>query len=315
MDNKAKYRDLCKNQPNIPVFSKDWWLDAVCEKNWDVCLVEKGKQITAAMPYQIRKRHGFTMIEQPPMTQTLGPWIIDSDAKYTNRLSLENGFLKNLIEQLPPFDHFEQFWYHERENWLPFFWKDFYQTTRYTYRINNLTDLDKTWSDFRKNVRGHIRKAENRFNLQVTSECSIDDFLKLNIQTFERQSIRLPYSKQFIKKIDSACIKNNACKIFIAADEEGRHHAGAYVVWDNKTVYYIMGGGNPDLRNSGAQSLCMWEAIKFASSLNLSFDFEGSMIEPIERFFRNFGAIQTPFFCIYKTNSKLIKIRKFLRRL
>ena len=76
-----------------------------------------------------------------------------------------------------------------------------------------------------------------------------------------------------------------------------------------------MGGGNPDLRNSGAQSLCMWEAIKFASSLNLSFDFEGSMIEPIERFFRNFGAIQTPFFCIYKTNSKLIKIRKFLRRL
>jgi hypothetical protein len=43
MANKQKYRKFCKKEKNIPVFSKDWWLDAVCgEENWDVAIVEKG---------------------------------------------------------------------------------------------------------------------------------------------------------------------------------------------------------------------------------------------------------------------------------
>jgi hypothetical protein len=42
----------------------------------------------------------------------------------------------------------------------------------------------------------------------------------------------------------------------------------------------------------------MWEAIKFASTVTKRFDFEGSMIEPVERFFRAFGAKQTPYFAL-----------------
>ena len=78
-----------------------------------------------------------------------------------------------------------------------------------------------------------------------------------------------------------------------------------------------MGGGDPDLRNSGAASLCVWEAIKFASTVTKSFDFEGSMHEPIERFFRAFGAEQRPYFEVSHTPSKLIKaaiqVREILR--
>lgn len=76
-----------------------------------------------------------------------------------------------------------------------------------------------------------------------------------------------------------------------------------------------MGGGDPDLRNSGATSLCIWEAILFASTIVKKFDFEGSMIESIEKFFRAFGASQTPYFEIYKTPSKLIRTAFFLRDL
>jgi hypothetical protein len=39
------------------------------------------------------------------------------------------------------------------------------------------------------------------------------------------------------------------------------------------------------------------------------------MIEPVERFFRAFGAIQTPYFAISKTNSKLLKIYQGLKGL
>ena len=70
--------------------------------------------------------------------------------------------------------------------------------------------------------------------------------------------------------------------------------------------------GDPELRSSGATSLCMWEAIAHATSVTTRFDFEGSMIESIERFFRGFGAEQTPYFHITKTPSRLFRARQAL---
>jgi hypothetical protein len=42
-------------------------------------------------------------------------------------------------------------------------------------------------------------------------------------------------------------------------------------------------------------SLLLWEAIKHARTVTRTFDFEGSMIEPIERFFRAFGGTLTSY--------------------
>ncbi|WP_343823783.1 hypothetical protein [Clostridium subterminale] len=38
------------------------------------------------------------------------------------------------------------------------------------------------------------------------------------------------------------------------------------------------------------------------------FDFEGSMIENVKNSFRRFGAVQVPYFCIYKEYSRLFKM-------
>ena len=74
-----------------------------------------------------------------------------------------------------------------------------------------------------------------------------------------------------------------------------------------------MGGSDPDIRSSGANSLCLWEAIKFSKIVTKSFDFEGSMIEPIERFMRAFGSSQTPFFEVSFTPNRFLRTAKFLK--
>jgi hypothetical protein len=172
--------------------------------------------------------------------------------------------------------------------------------------------MDAVWSGLRENIRREIRKASGRFDLRVRTDCPIDEFLALNAQTFGRQNKKLPYSMEFVRDLDSACVANDARRIFVAEDDQGRHHAGVYVIWDDQSAYYLMGGGNAELRGSGATSLCMWEAIKFASTVTQSFDFEGSMIEPIERFFRSFGGVQTPYYSITRTPSKIIRLGKCL---
>ena len=169
-----------------------------------------------------------------------------------------------------------------------------------------MCDLDLVWDGFNPTTRNKIRKAE-RLNLKVRTDVSINDFMDLNDLVFDRQGLLVPYSRSFVYRLDQSCVLHNARQIFICEDADGQKHAGIYVVWDEQSAYCLMIGGDPNLRTSGATSLCMWEAIKFAAQTTKCFDFEGSMIQPVEQFFRGFGAIQTPYSSIMKTPSRALR--------
>ena len=305
MTNKEKYHELCSTEPTIPIFSKDWWLDTVCgEDNWDVVLLEKGGQIVASWPYYLKKKYGCTIISMPKLTQTMGIWIrYPAGQKYATKLGYEKDVFNEMIAQLPNVDHFSQNFHYSVTNWLPFYWQGFQQTTRYTYVIEDLTDLDNVYSNFQSNIKTDIKKAQK--SIRCNSDHDIHKFYNINRMTFQRQNMQIPYEAEFLYHLHDKCYANNCQKIFYAYDEHDRIHAAIYLVWDEQSAYYLMGGGHPELRSSGATSLIMWEAIQHAATVTKRFDFEGSMIEPIERFFRAFGAVQTPYNSINRSTKKI----------
>ena len=315
MANKEKYRQLCEVEKSIPLFSQSWWLDAVCGDGWDVCLVEKNEQVLASMPYVVKRKRGFVTVSQPPLTQNLGPWIRNTNAKHAQKNSREKKLMGLLIDQLPKFARFSQNWHFSRTNWLPFYWRGFSQTTNYTYRLESISNENEIWSGFRQNIRTDIKKATNRCGVRVRTDLGIKEFLTLNTKVFSRQGKPVPYTAELVHGLDIAAADKNCRKIFIAEDTDGQKHAAIYLVWDETCAYYLMGGGDPKLRNSGATSLCLWEAIRFASTVTKSFDFEGSMIEPVERFFRSFGAVQTPYHNISRTPSLALRLGLVLKGL
>jgi hypothetical protein len=288
------------------LFQEPWWLDAVAEGEWDEALVKRGGQIAARLPFVRKTRLGRTWLLQPKLTPCLGPWLRSSTAKFANRLAEEKELMQELIDALPPFDLFHQSFAPEITYWLPFYWRGFSQTTRYTYRLADLTDLASLWAGVRHNVRREIRKA--RKNVNVRTDLDIDCFTRVWALTFARQGTRLPVSTELLHRLDLACEKNKCRKMFFAEDAQGKIHAGAYIVWTADCAYYLMAGGDPDLRSSGAGSLVTWEAISFASTVSRQFDFEGSMLEPVERFFRTFGGRPVGYFAV----TKLSRQMKFL---
>lgn len=302
MDNKNVYRSLCNVEDSIPIFLYDWWMDSVCgSENWDVILVEKGDKIIAAMPYYFRRGINGIKITQPVLTQKNGIWIkYPLNQKLTTKISFERNVINqviNKLENLELIDYTQNFDYNFT-NWLPFYWKNFSQYTRYTYVIEDLRDLKHIYCELNSNTRKNIRKARNI--VEVKRQLPIEEFYKINRMTFERQNLKMAYTLDFLKRLDKTCISKNCRQIFYAEDKEGRIHAAIYIVWDKTSAYYIMGGANPSLRNSEATTLLIWEAIKFSSTVTKKFDFEGSMIKPIERFFSSFGAVQKPYFNISK---------------
>lgn len=310
MSNKEIYRKLCKQQPEIPVFVKDWYLDAVCENGvWDVAIVRKGEQIQAFLPYFLKKKGPFSYITMPLFVKWMGPYFLNKP----KTLQEEHQLVETLIKQLPTIDGIKQNFHYQITNWLPFYWRDYQQNTYYTYQLY-LDNLDEVYERCNRNIRRNIKKAEN--NLRIVHDLSIETFYQYNKMSFDRQGLKMPYSFAQFYKHDKALAKHNARQVFFAVDEQDKIHSVAYLIWDGRSSYYHLSGDDPNLRQSGAGIFLIWKAIQYTKevlSLNL-FDFEGSMIKSVEQIRRQFGAQQRPYFYVWKYHSKWYKLLDSIKK-
>ena len=310
MNNKQKYKQLCAVENSIPVFSKDWWLDAVCGKeNWDVVLIEKNGKIVASLPYYIKNKFGFKIITMPQLTQTMGVWIkYPPGQKYEKKLSYEKKIFTEIIAKLPKVAYFSQNFHYSITNWLPFYWRGFKQTTRYTYVIEDLSNLDKVYSNFSTAKKRNIKKANKIINIKF--DLPADEFYANYKMILSKQERKISYSFKLFKDIYIAAYQNNSGKIIYAVDERDNIHAALFVIWDDMSAYYLTYIIDPDFRGSGATSLLVNEIIKYVADKTTKFDFEGSMIEDVEKSYRQFGTIQKPYFNISKSSNMLIRMRQ-----
>jgi hypothetical protein len=283
------------------IFQQPWWLDAVAPGRWDESTVERAGRIVARLPFVVRGRGRLRMLTMPPLTQTLGPWVEGSDAKPAQALSEEHSLLAELEAGLPTAEVFDQHFSPVMLNALPFYWRGYRLELAYTYRLVGLGSEEELWGALRSSARTQIRKARTR--VQVRDDLGLDQLYAVWAKMFDRLGRRPPLSLAALERLDSACAARGARAMLFAQDDAGRVHAVAYTVWDEHGAYYLLGGGDPGLRASAAGSLLMWEAIMRARTVTDLFDFEGSMIEPVERFFRTFGAQQTPYLRVVRARA------------
>jgi len=308
MTDKQRFRNHCAAHPGIPLFLTSDWLETVARpEQWGVALVMAGNGVKAFMPYFKKRKMGFDVITVPPLTPYMGPWIhYPEGQKESTRLSYEKKLMTELIGRLPKVDRFIQYFHPEITNWLPFHWEGFEQSTRYTYIIDDLSDAEALHAGLRSNIRREINKAEKQLRVMEADEVSTLHGLKL--KDHRAKGIAIDYSRAYFERVFAGLTEKRCCKVWTANDGSGKPVASLLLAWDAGTAYYLAGAADPENRNTGAMSLLMWTAILFSSSVAGSFNFEGSMMEPIERFFRSFGARQTPYFEIRKTDSRLLKL-------
>jgi lipid II:glycine glycyltransferase (peptidoglycan interpeptide bridge formation enzyme) len=307
MTNKEIYQDWCEKHPEIPLFLQYDWMSTIAEsRQWDVALVGAKNDVQAFLPYFCKRKLKFEIITVPPLTPYMGPWIhYPEGQKEGKRLSYEKKLMEDLIDQLPKTDKFIQYFHPSITNWLPFYWRGFQQSTRYTYIIDDLTDSEELFKNLQGNIRREIGKAEK--SLTVTEVENVSVLHQFKKKDYQVKGQEINYSSAYLNRVYAKLKEKNACKAWVAS-ENGKPVASLLLTWDAESAYYLAGAADPENKNTGAMSLLMWTAIQFSAGVTNQFNFEGSMVEPIERFFRSFGAKQTPYFEIRKTSSKLLKL-------
>lgn len=293
------YERLALNSPQGSIYCQPWWLDAVAPGQWRVLTVRTGDELHAAWPIVTERRGGREHVVMPPMTQKLGILFPppNPERKYAEQLSREHQLMEELIEQLPTSGAFRQAFHEKFTNHLPFYWQRFQQTTRYTYLIDGLSDVDRVWKELRTGRRRAIRSGA-KAGLRVTDDVDFEQMLDLNELTFRRQGMKPPVPRAVLRRMDQACLRHAGRRIIAVRDAAQRVHAAVYIAYHNRTAYYLLMGSDPDLRSRNGISVAMWEAIRFAASVADRFDFEGSMMKNVEPFVRDFGGRQTPYFLI-----------------
>lgn len=304
--NKERYRKWCEQDKTMPFFYRYDYYQAIYHDNWEIALATNGNDIQAAMPYVVRKKKGFNLILPEPLMPYQGVWInYPLNQKYASKLGFEKEVITKIIEQLPSVALFRQQFHPNFTNWLPFAWENYKQTTKYSYIIEDISDLKIVYDEFKDKTRNSIKKATQNFSVKAAA--SIDEFIDFKRNNSNINALNLI----ILKRILNFAFDNNLGEILHAKNSENEICSSIFYIWDDSTAYLLQSINNKKTNYSGATSLLIWEAIKNASSKTKSFDFEGSMIQSIETFFRSFGGKQTPYFEINKTNHPLLKLLRY----
>ncbi len=192
-----------------------------------------------------------------------------------------------------------------------FYWKGFKVVPNYTYHI----DLAQSESDIQKNYsterRNDIKKAiKDEVVVKLTNDLELIKQMVSN--TFSRKE--KGYDEAMINRIlfDFADDKNSFSYVSFRNDKA---IAASFCIYDQDKAYYLLGGYDSKNKHQGAGALAVDAAIKHSKEIGIKiFDFEGSMLPEVEKYFRGFGGDLIPYYSINKAKLPLEMALKLINR-
>lgn len=302
---KEIYRRFCE-EGYTPIYSQPWWMDAVCgPENWDVWVHEdNGGTVDAAMPCYFEERAHGRYITKAPLTQNNGiVFRHPAGAHAVTRAKFEERVAREAIAWVDSLGLavYEQQYPTTFTNWLPFSWNGCTALPRYTYVIEDTSDLDIVWATMDSNARKKIRKGQR--GQTMCEDIGPQEFWDEHEKIFAKQGLPCPFSKELWMRLHEAVIAHGQGEILCMRNEDGAATSILFVVWDGERAYQLLGGGIPEYMNCESYHALIWECVKRAAGRGLIYDFEGSMIERISKSFREFGGVPELYFRIRKVYS------------
>ena len=106
----------------------------------------------------------------PAFTHVLGPLVSVGRGKLHSRLLQRYGMMLELIDHLPRFDHFMQV-FDPKVGDVPAFQEHGFEITpQYTFRVDCRSKLDDLWGNLRDKTRNVIRRAGQKYTIEIVED-------------------------------------------------------------------------------------------------------------------------------------------------
>lgn len=312
-----KWNEFVDKSPQGYIWDYTWWVNILTNGDFRVCAVLDDDNIIVAglvLPFFSTKKVHNTIL-----TQAQGFLFEDFNLRNNMRLQKQLTTQKEYSNLLFEFiikdiKDFSMKFYYDYSYWLPLYWKGCKQTTMYTYVIDYKNYIPS--EEFKRFSKGHkwvLNKVEKKSDLKVYETDDIEEYLAESEKTYLRQGVKRPYTSELIRKLHKEIQAHNLGKIFKIVDSQGNIHGIEYHLYNEKESYYWLGASDESLRNSGGHTYLTWYAIQYFADKVKRFNFGGSMIEAVEKNFRNFSSEPKQYFLIdYHKYPKLFTIKIML---
>ncbi len=293
----AVWNDFIARSPQAAPYGCAWYLDVVWP-GWKAVIVSEKGQWLAVLPLKISRKYGISYVFNPPFCQYVGLFFGEIAKKNaTQAFALKKKLVKAIVEALPKeVKVFNVKFAPEFDYPLPFHWAGYELQARYSYWIDNQADKLAIFKNFEERTRTYINKAV-KSGLVVQSVESIDAIIEL-----ANARSAYPLDGVLLKKLWAALRQQQIGTALEVRDTNGRLHAGLiYQQFDNKLLH-LFSAFDAELGNQGGMSLAIWRSIEAAGPAVQVIDFEGSMLEPVEHFFRGFGTRPVPYLQVKKNS-------------
>ncbi len=286
-------------------YALTYYMDVVAP-DWMGIEVVQDYELIAVMPLLIRRKYGMRYSLQPNFVQYWGVFFDNPDFPDAYReLSWKRKVMQLIMEQLP--EKIRLFGYGMAPSFdygFPFHWGGFELKTRYTYQIDLTQGEEVVWQGIKRKKKNLLRQAERDLG-PVQKMDNATGLLQLIEENLEHGSgIMGPDHLALLPKV----IEEMRDEGFVLQvnDQAGAPLAAGYFVDFEGTTTYLAGAKSPLRTDRGASALVLWEAIQRSFGKSQIFDFEGSMLEGVESFFRTFGGRPVPYLFIEKNDLPLL---------
>ena len=303
-----------KAEPHIGVWGSKAWLSVYDNRLQLVGIYKDEKQLIGGFYFLKAKKYGFNFIKLPPYTPHCGLFF-ETESK--NKSSV-NTFTKEVMLEVCN--------YIKTQNALlsilafpitvtdlqPFIWNQFKVIPNYTYQIDLIKTMEEIKSNFDSKNRNAINKA-----IKEGVEISENEISKSDLYAYFKTTLETTDANIYDKELEAiflkfATLQNSFC---VTAKHNQKVIGNVFCVYDANACYYLLGGVDKQSGIQGVNNLLVQHSIEKAKAMQCKvFDFEGSMLQGVEKFFRSFGGNLLPYYTVNKASLPLEMLLKFKKR-
>lgn len=267
----TRWDDVIANSPAETIYPYSWYLDAAAP-NWSALIMNDYQYI---MPVIWTKKFGIRYTLHPNFVQQLGVF---------SREIVDPLIVKMFLKQVYPKFRFGNLRFNSKN--LIGEEHHFEVRDMVNYELPLKEDYHVLYTNYTIYHRRNIDRAREK-GVVFREDISLDELM-----AFKKEHEVVHRSDSYydwMADLYASLIKRDVGRAF-GIYIDGKLEAAAFFGYSRKRIIYLLSVSSPAGKESRAMFMLLDNIIQMNSGSDLIFDFEGSIIKSIARFFNGFGA-------------------------
>ena len=279
---KGRWDDCVRNAVNSRVYGFSWYLDIV-SPGWEALVSDDYRCV---FPLTRHSKAGIRYIFQPFFAQQLGLFSCTC---------LTEGLVEDFLNAIPSKYRFIEI-HLNAMNKLNL--NHFDGKVLLNHELDLIREYPSLAGNYSQNARRNLRKSLE-IGIQVGRKTEADELITLFRDNFGEKEGKLKFRNyETIRKLILYCLRQNLGQLLGAYTSNGLLTASAFFLKYGERVYFLFAASGPEARENGGMFLLIDHFIREHSALPLTLDFEGGNDTNLGRFYKSFGAIESPYYLL-----------------